>query len=204
VGTVYTYFPSKAALVAAVQREAIEKIGASYLLSRAGTDRLIDEVGPGPVVAALARAVGMGRFWAAAPETFPEEAHLLQALMTETRDVLGPDEGITNLPSAMRHLDQARAVLDQAAEVGALAPADPWPRVISWVAAVNGVVQTGRLAVYDPDLFHGAELAAQLNLDLLRGWGAPSDALAAATELVDRQADAGPLAPQVADPREDP
>src|SRR5690606_15588387 len=88
VGTVYTYFPSKGALVAAVQREAIEKIGASYLVARADTDRLIGERGPGPVVAALARAVGLGRFWAATPETFPEEAHLIQLLMTDTREVL--------------------------------------------------------------------------------------------------------------------
>jgi AcrR family transcriptional regulator len=202
VGTVYTYFPSKGALVAAVQREAIEKVGASYLVIRSDTDRLIDERGPGPVVAALTRAVGMGRFWSAAPDTFPEEAHLLQLLMSDRREVLGPEEGATNLPSAMRHLDQARAILDQAVEVGALRAADPWARVISWVAAINGVAQTSRLAVYDDQLFEGRRLADQLNLDLIRGWGAPADALAAGAALVDELAARGPLAPPVADPPE--
>jgi AcrR family transcriptional regulator len=202
VGTVYTYFPSKGALVAAVQREAIEKIGASYLVIRAETDRLIGERGPGPVVAALARAVGLGRFWAAAPETFPEEAHLLQLLMTDPREVLGPDEGAANVPSALRHLDQGRAILDQAVEVGALRPGEPWARVVSWVAAVNGVAQTSRLAVYDQQLFEGRGLADQLNVDLLRGWGADEAALAEAVALVDELAARGPLAPPVADPPE--
>lgn len=202
VGTAYTYFPSKGALVAAVQREAIEKIGASYLVARADLDRLIGERGPGPVVAALARVVGVGRFWAAVPDSFPEEAELLQLLMSDRREVLGPEDGAANVPSAMRHLDQARAVLDQAVEVGALTPADPWPRVIAWVAAINGVVQTTRLAVYDDELFEGRRLADQLNLDLIRGWGAPADALAAAEALVAELEGRGPLAPLVTDPEE--
>src|SRR5690348_18429680 len=39
VGTIYTYFPSKSALVAEVQREAIDRLTTSYLLGRAELDR---------------------------------------------------------------------------------------------------------------------------------------------------------------------
>src|SRR5215204_997252 len=57
VGTIYTYFPSKSALIAELQRTAIEKLTSSYLVVRADTDRLLDADEPSARIRALARLV---------------------------------------------------------------------------------------------------------------------------------------------------
>jgi hypothetical protein len=116
--------------------------------------------------------------------------------------VIDEGDGARNLPAAMRHLDHARLVLAEAETAGSISPADIWERVVMWVAAVNGVVQTSRLAAYDADLFDGLELSARLNSDLIRGWGADPVTLAAAERLIDELAASGPLAPTIADPEE--
>ena len=55
VGSVYTYFPSKGALVAEVQREAIERLAASALVLGADVDRAVHDLADD--VAALAPVV---------------------------------------------------------------------------------------------------------------------------------------------------
>jgi AcrR family transcriptional regulator len=202
VGTVYTYFPSKSALVAAIQRVALQRLDASYAVIRVATDRLLDDDEPSERVRVLARAIGMGRFWAATPETFPWEARLMQGLMAAHDDVIDVDDAVQVLPAAIAHLEHATALLDEAASLGAITAAGSWERVVLWLAAINGVVQTARLAIYDPVLFGGVRLATQLNLDLLRGWGADPDELDRASRHIDRLAAEGPLAPPVADPFE--
>jgi AcrR family transcriptional regulator len=203
VGTIYTYFPSKSALMAELQRTAIEKLTSSYLVIRADTDRLLDADEPSARVRALARLEGIGRFWAATTETFPQEAQLMQGLMTTTEEVMSQDDASRVLPAAIRHLDLARVLLDEAVDAGVIAGADSWARVVTWLAALNGVVQTSRLAVWDEDLFDGVVLAAGLNDDLLRGWGADPAELEAASRHIDELARRGPLAPLIDDPSED-
>jgi AcrR family transcriptional regulator len=195
VGTIYTYFPSKSALLAELQRSAIERLTASYLVLRTDADRLLAADEPSERVRALSRVVLTGRFWAATTETFPQEARLMQALMTSSQDVMGVEDGARVLPAAARHLDLARVVVQEAQEVGALDDDDPWSRVVAWLAAVNGVVQVSRLAMWDADLLDGVRLAAGLGHDLALGWGADPRELATAEAHIDRLARRGPLAP---------
>ncbi len=61
-------------------------------------------------------------------------------------------------------------------------------------AALNGVLQVGKLARWDADLLDGGRLARVLIDDLLTGWGAPAEHLAAAHLVVDRIARRQPLA----------
>lgn len=197
VGTIYTYFPSKSALVAEVQRAAIETLTESYLIIRSDTDRLLTADEPSERVRLLTRAVGVGRFWASTTETHPQEAQLMQTMMTVHHEVITNEDAQRVLPAAVRHLDLGRAVLDDAASGGALGPADAWERVVTWVSAINGVVQLSRLRVHDEELLDGVRLAATLNLDLLRAWGADPDQLAKAAAHIDRLAQRGPLAPTV-------
>src|SRR5690606_12964446 len=46
VGTVYTYFPSKGALLAEVQREAVDRLTGSYLLLRPVIDERVADLPP--------------------------------------------------------------------------------------------------------------------------------------------------------------
>lgn len=196
VGTVYTYFPSKAALVAEVQREAIETLGRSYLLGRARLDERLHGVADDE--AALARLAGFVRFWIAAFDAFPQEARLNAMLLAQPTG-MEPADAARVVPAALRLLDEAADCHDAAVAAGALSPADSTERVVTLAAAVTGVVQLDTLAPLDPDLFDGARLAAGLADDLFVSWGARRPALHAALAHVDRLAALGGLAPAVPD-----
>jgi AcrR family transcriptional regulator len=197
VGTAYTYFPSKSALVAQVQADAIERLTGSYLVFRTRlTGEALDGV-TGPV-AALAEIVGFSRFWVATFETFPEEAKLLQLLMSEPATPAIADEDVGRVvPSAMRLLGLAAEALGRAAEASALRDGDAIERAVRLAAATNGVLLLDQLSRVDPALFDGARHAAAVAGELLLAWGASADELAAATSRIDALAARGPLAPEV-------
>lgn len=198
VGTVYTYFPSKAALVAEVQREAIETLGHSYVLLHARLEADLEEDPLSPDVAALVRLLGFVRFWIATFEAFPQEAGLNAMLLAQPSG-MEPEDAARVVPAALRLLDAARACLDAAVDAGALDPTDDHgaDRVVTLAAAITGVLQVRTLQPLDPHLFDGARLAEQLALDLLRAWGARPAELAQADARIDQLAATGPLAPPV-------
>lgn len=197
VGTVYTYFPSKGALVAELQREAIERLTASYHLTR---DRSEVELAgwDDATAAAVARLAVFGRFWVASVDTFPQEAAFLHALISESEQMVPEDEHHRVMPAAMALLDEARAAVAAGVEVGAVAAVagdDPMDVVIRWAAALTGALLTSNMAPLNPKAFDGRRLARQLQHDLLVGWGAPAEALVRAEDHVARLEADGPLAP---------
>lgn len=190
IGAVYRYFPSKGALVAEIQREAVERLNTSYSVARARLDELLAQhaeagdldTGAGE----LARVVHLGRWFIGLSNTHPQELQLLQMLLSEGQAVVPVEEGMRVVPSVMRLLDQGRQCLDAAAEAGVLNDhADSMSRVVIWAAGVGGVIQAGRLSVYDAELLAGERLAAALTNDLHLAWGADPGDLAAAHQLLD-------------------
>jgi AcrR family transcriptional regulator len=195
VGTAYTYFPSKSALVAELQRDAVEAVTRSYVAFSSRFDGEVAGGGATGEVVALAHLVGFGRFWIATFETHEEEAKLLQLLMAEPgRSVIDDVDVGRVLPAAARLLDHGRAAFERAAEIGALTPGDAMERTVVLAATLNGLLLLDRLARVDPDLFDGRRLAAATTSDLLRAWGAPDAALADAAARIDALAATGPLA----------
>jgi len=190
IGAVYRYFPSKGALVAEIQREAVERLNTSYSVERAGLDvelGVVEVGGDDERAASLVRVVHLGRWFIGLGESAPQELRLLQMLVSEAQAVVPVEEGLRVVPSVMRLLDQARQVIDAASATGALDDRDDaMSRVVIWAAGVGGVLQAGRLDVYDMDLFAGDRLAVTLTDDLHRAWGATPDGLASAHEFVDR------------------
>jgi AcrR family transcriptional regulator len=194
VGTVYTYFPSKSALVAELQREAIEVLDASCTRFEA---RFADDArGAAPTVRRLALVAGLARFWVDTFETFPEEARLLQMLVSSTAVARTVDDADVSrvLPAALRLLGRMEAALDAAADAGAIAPGDGMERTVVLVAALNGVLLLESVARVDPTLFDGRRLSRSLVEDLLRGWGADGRSLSAAAQRIESLAQGGPLA----------
>lgn len=194
VGTVYTYFPSKGALVAELQREAIERLTASYHLIR---DRSDDELAgwDDPRAAALARLALFGRFWVASVDTLPQEASFLHALISESEELVPPEEQHRVLPAAMALLDEARARLEDGVAAGAVVVDDPMDVVIRWAAALTGVLLTSNLAPLNPTAFDGRRLARILQHDLLLAWAVSPELVARAeAHVADLEAE-GPLAP---------
>jgi AcrR family transcriptional regulator len=201
VGTVYTYFPSKAALVAEVQREGIETLGRSYVLLHDRLERTLVDAAPVPDdEAALTRLLGFVRFWIAAFDEYPQEAGL-NAMLLAQPTMMEMEDAARVLPAALRLLDAARGCIVTCTETGALSEGDAFDRVITLAAATSGTIQVRSLQPLDPHVFDGGRLAQQLALDLLRGWGAPERTLTAAHDRIEALAATGPLAPPI--PSED-
>lgn len=196
VGTVYTYFPSKGALFAEMQREAIERLTASYHLTRDRSDAALVDAGTHPRAAAVCRLATFGRFWIAAAETLPQEATFLHALISESEQIIPEEEHHRVLPAALNLLDEARTCVAAAGEVGAIRVDDAMNLVIRWAAALTGALLTGNLAPLNPEAFDGQRLALNLQRDLLLGWGASPGDVSTATAHVDGLASEAPLAPE--------
>jgi AcrR family transcriptional regulator len=192
VGSIYTYFPSKGALVAEVQREAIDRITASYLQLRPAIDDRVADLDPS--VAALAHLVGFARFCIESIDTLPQEQRLLQQLVFDAEEVVPTEEGARVLPTVLRLLDLARERFAVAQAAGALDDGDAMERTVILAASLNGVLQVGKLARWDADLLDGVRLARRLVDDLLLGMGADPPLLAEGHAVIDAIARRRPLA----------
>ena len=201
IGAVYRYFPSKSALLAEVQRAAIDRLHVSFTLIVDRAERVFAELELDPPALAMARLVLFGRWFIATADVFPQELHMLQILMSDPRERMSVEDGLRVVPSAMALLDRVRACVKSATETGALDDReDTMARVVTWAAAVGGVLQLTRLGVYDADLFDGDRLARNLTDDLFVAWGADRDRVEAADRIVDALRAGGPLAPRMPSP----
>ena len=191
----YRYFPSKGALITAVQCDAIRRLTASYDSIRTASDTRFARRDLSGAELCATRLVLFGRWFCATAQTHLEELRLLQMIMSERTGDLDPLDGFEVLPIAMELLSQAVDCLTDAQQLGVVTPAAQFERVIVWAAALGGVLETDRLAMYVPELLGDGRLARSTNLDLLRGWGVSDYLLARATAEVDLLAEDGSLAP---------
>lgn len=190
--SLYTYFPSRSALLAALQARALGTLCDAAIDSAADWERRGADAGLDPVASALARLWAFGELFLAAPAEHPHEFRLQQRLLVtdggqDTADIASV------VPAAMAVLDVPRRLLAEAVEVGALseAPAGEDPigdpvdgdlvRTISWVVALNGALLTDGLVMGLPTT--GAALGRELTAALLVGWGADPDGSAAARAI---------------------
>jgi AcrR family transcriptional regulator len=194
VGTIYTYFPSKGALIAAVQIDAIERLGAAFERCGARVEEII--TGLDVEVAALARVLAFGRSVVAANRAYPEESRLQQRLV-ESRPDYGEADLAAVSQAAFAVLARPEQLLREAAALGVIAEGNAFDRTVTWLAAVSGVLSMARLRGPATEQIDVAILADRLNLDLLGGWGAREEVLAAADSAVPADAIANVL-------REDP
>jgi len=190
--SLYTYFPSRSALMAAVQERALRTLGQVGDAHLAATEAAAAAAGVGPQVAALARLCAFSDLFLVAPVRYPREFRLQQELLV-TRGVEEVEDAGRIVPIAMYVLDAPRRLLADAVEVGALASgealADPLgqpveaavARTLAWVVALNGALLTDGLLTGLPTT--GAVLGGQLTDALLVGWGARREDLAAARPL---------------------
>jgi AcrR family transcriptional regulator len=199
--SLYTYFPSRSALLADLQERALQVLGRVAQRHLDAWDRHLDTAavdGPGPEVAALARLWAFSDTFLAAPTTHPREFRLQQQLLSTPGMEDAADAGRV-LPTAMLVLDVPRRLLAAAVDAGALraggALADPLghpvddalARTFAWVLALNGALLADGLVTGLPA--PGAAIGTELTAALLVGWGADPVALADARRLADDLAD---------------
>lgn len=192
VGSVYTYFPSKGALVAEVQREAIERLAVSASLLAADVDRAVED--RHDAVVWLAPVVGFGRFWLAASGTHPQEMRLLLQLLSDSGDTVPETEGHRVVPAAMGFLALAETRIRAAVDVGVLGAGEAWPRTVALGAALTGCLHLGVVEHWDPQLLDPLRAGRTVLDALLCGWGADPADLDAAHTVIDALAARAPLA----------
>jgi AcrR family transcriptional regulator len=205
VGTIYTYFKSKSALLAALQGDALRVLTDSYDSAAETWDGFLDEHDTDPKVAALARILGLGRLFLAWPDLHPREFDFLQMLLVSREEIITRDDALALVPQALMLFSEVRVLIDAAVTDGALdmdpdAPGDDsLSRTLRWVGGLDGaaIVSTaGDLAFdLDPASFDRRGIGSSLTIDLMRAWGASPEDLSQAIEVVDRMDREGRLLP---------
>lgn len=191
--SLYTYFPSRSALVAALQQRALGVLRVVATDHARACAEAIAAAGAEPRAAALAHLLGFSELFLTAPDHHPRELRLQQRLLA-TPGVESSADATAVVPAAMAVLDVPRRLLADAAAVGALADPEPEAdplghpvevalvRTLAWVVALNGALVADDLTTGLPTT--GRHLGRSLTDALLRGWGASAADLAAATALV--------------------
>ena len=188
VGTIYTYFPSKTALLSELQIAAIQTLQATFDASIATWDEELATRGITDELAALVRLVGFGHLFTAGPDLHPREFELLQVLIS-TPDRESGEDGPDVLPHALELINEFRLLIDRAVELGVLDGGDDpdggaLSRTLRWAGGLNGALLVSNAQPDERLLLDGRSLALQLSNDLLRGWGAEPDQLREATGVV--------------------
>ena len=195
VGTIYTYFASKSALVASLQGRAVDTLRASFSTARPRWAALVADEDLPPDLASLVELSAFGAFWAAASVVFADEFELQRQLLSQRVSFVTVDEVRDVLPVVLRLFQQPEELLGAAVAAGAVADGPARERVLRWLAALNGVLQLEHLAPVDRHLFRSSHQARLLTGDLLVGWGAPRPLVEVAQSHVERLAAHGPMAP---------
>ena len=194
--SLYTYFPSRSALLAALQQRALATLACVARDHVTAWDDAVASRRPATPdrVAALARLWAFSDLFLTAPDRHPREFRLQQQLLV-TPGAEETQDAASVVPSAMVVLDVPRQLLERAAACGALEPGAPATdpvgqpleptlvRTFAWVVALNGALMVDGLSTGLPST--GRALGAELTAALLRGWGARPDELAAGRELAD-------------------
>ncbi|MCB9387028.1 MAG: TetR/AcrR family transcriptional regulator [Microthrixaceae bacterium] len=207
VGTIYTYFSSKSALLAALQVNAIRVLADSYEQAARQWDAVFALRDLDDDAASLVRLIGLGRLFVAWPRLQPREFDFLQMLVTTPERLLTPQDSASVLPMALALFAEGRVAHDLAVEAGALAQDPDRPgddgtaRTVRWIASLDGAVMVSTAAGDLPqDMDAGAFdlhlMADHSTRDHLQAWGAQPDALEGAFALVDEMAAEGSLLPE--------
>ena len=185
--SLYTYFASRSALVAALQERALEHLGQVAAAAARSWDRALEDLPDTPApVAALARLCAFSDLFLAAPVEHRQQFRLQQELLVTPGVEDVADAGAV-VPAAMHVLGLPQGLLADAVDGGALAVgpavADPTGspvdtalvRTLSWVVALNGALLADGLVTGLPTT--GVALGDQITDALLVGWGADPGAL---------------------------
>jgi AcrR family transcriptional regulator len=205
--SLYTYFGSRSALLAALQQRALVTLGEAAEAHLAAWDAALAaraEASP-PAAAALARLWAFSDLFLAAPVDHPREFRLQQQLLV-TPGAEETADAVAVVPAAMNVLDVPRRLLAAATDTGALHPhrivLDPLGqpidgalvRTFSWIVALNGALLVDGLTTGLPAT--GATLGTEITHSLLRGWGADAATLTDARLLSQPWAGTVPATPE--------
>ena len=170
----YRYFPSKEAILVALQEQAIE--GYAVDLTRA-LDDLPTRDGATVRERALERvAVAFGQYARHAQEQ-PARHRVIDAFLSSPRPVLSEDAARRVDASITPLIARCAATLDEAQAVGAIEPGDNVQRTVALWGALHGLDHFRKRDRIQPDALRTGPLASLLIDSVLRGFGADPEQL---------------------------
>lgn len=181
----YRYFPSKDALLAALQRRTVSALHDRLTSHLAALDADAPRREPG--ARALVGLVSLPGFHVAASREMPEEFRLVMTLLGDPRLMLSDEDAALTAPLLGALLGDVAALFDLAVDAGALPRGDSARRTLVFWAALQGTLALAKMARFDPRLGDVEALGLDAVTSLLRGWGAEPDAVSRATRALARR-----------------
>ena len=205
VGTIYTYFNSKSALLAALQSNAIRVLADSHELAATAWEEHFEAEGTDARAAAAARLFAITELLLSWPEIQPREFDFLQILITSQHKVIEVEDAMSVAPQALTLFAEARVLIDAAVEVGVLEhdpdrpDDDSLSRTVRLMAATEGAVMVANAAELvkdlDPDAFDRHMIGMRGAKDLLCAWGADDSVIDAGLATIENLRAADRLLP---------
>ncbi|MDH5673026.1 MAG: TetR/AcrR family transcriptional regulator [Myxococcales bacterium] len=183
-GALYWYFPSKEALVVEVQCVAFSELTTIINRERAAWEQQPALATQDLPCRRLHSLLALARFYLDLGRTEPRYFRLI-AFSIDPRVWLDDDSAERLAPVLAEVFLAVAAPFIAAQEDGVLSPGDGAGRAVQYWTALQGLLQTGKLARIAPELFDVPRLGADSARALLLGWGADPDALERARALLD-------------------
>jgi len=181
VGALYRYFPSKGALVAALEMRVISETDGAM---RNAVKKIDAQCGDDPRdVHLMARVMATAYAYRARMHAAPEQMRLIGGLMSNPNALLSPSDAESVLKNMVTTLGTVREALDAAVAKGLLREGSSDRRAVLLWAALRGVAEIKKLEQHDKHTFDEAVLFDIALHSLLRGWGGDDELLAKAHDL---------------------
>ena len=177
VGGVYRYFPSKDALIAALQCRVLDELGAAFETCRTECAGRIATSALDETTGALLQLLEAGALYCERYGSTPETAYLIGRLIGDPRIVLSDAEAQSVIARAMPLFSALASLIEAAQSCGALDAGVSTDRAVTYYAALQGVLQLQKLSRLQPGLLDHEKLVREVSVTLLRGWGAEQQAL---------------------------
>jgi AcrR family transcriptional regulator len=184
-GALYRYFPSKDALLVALQARALEVVAKRYREERERSSKRLPSK---ETVAPLCELLGVARFYLALPKDEPRIFRTLSLNLAAGKNFVD-DEGVAPLIAPLRQLfaDLSEA-FKRAAKAGALSKGDPLEHAVVYWSALHGAALVDKLDRFMASEKKGGVRGSIIGMvsarTVLAGFGASADGLSAACRWI--------------------
>jgi AcrR family transcriptional regulator len=178
VGALYRYFPSKDAIIVAVQRRIIETLSVELAAAIARADAHVARASTlDKREAALLRLWFSVVVYEEMARLRPMELGLLGMTMGDPRQLVRDEDAGELVPALTALLAQVGSLLEAAAEVGALSAGDTLRRAVVLWTATQGALQLRKLERFEVRALSATAVLDEAVSALLVGWGADAEAV---------------------------
>ena len=175
VGALYRYFPSKDAIIAALERMAIVEVGQS--LRDAAQEAKSGPRPDPPSAAALYDILVIAEAYRAFTLQSPSRFQLISQILATPTHVLTDDQAERVMRPMMDLLGWIAEYFETAVRGNALAPGNAMERTTLFWSGLRAMVQTRKLARMQPETMAYTHLYRQMAGTLLLGWGAAPETI---------------------------